>query len=279
MNLNFVRYADLARVIGAVPPMPEIRCVVGVPRSGMIPATMLAIQMNVPVGMVGSDVAGGGARTNGGCMLPDNGILLVDDSVLTGRSMREAKATLMQRGIPEDAIRTMAVFVAPGSETMVDNYCFVLKPPRIFEWNLFNNDLARNVMFDMDGVLCFDPTAFDDDGEEYGIALRTATPRFLPQRPVHSIVTNRIERWRKTTEEWLTLHGVKYGELVMQPHKTAAERRLLSDPADYKAKRYRESEAWLFVESHDHIGKAIAQMSRRPVFSVQSGSVFKEKAK
>lgn len=275
--MNFVRYADLARVVGAIPPMPEIRCVVGVPRSGMIPATMLAIQMGVPVGMVGSDVAGGGARSRGGKYLPDNGILLVDDSVLTGTAMSRAKATLIEQGVPEGEIKTLAVFAAPGSEGKVDYYCHRLMVPRVFEWNLFNCDAARKIMFDLDGVMCFDPDVFDDDGDEYGKAIRTATPRFVPQRPVHSIVTNRIERWRKTTEEWLAQHGVEYGDLVMQPFETAAERRAKSKPAEYKADKYRRSSAALFVESHDAIGRGIFQVSRKPVFSVESGAYFKER--
>jgi uncharacterized HAD superfamily protein len=275
VNLSFVRYADLARVVGGIPPMPEIRCVVGVPRSGMVPAAMLAIQMGVPLGMAGTGVAGGGARIGGDTKLPDHGILLVDDSILTGQSMREAKAALVDQGVPEHAIQTLAVFAYPGAEDMVDFYSFVLPAPRIFEWNLFNSDLARNVMFDLDGVMCFDPEVFDDDGDEYAAAIRTATPRFLPRRPVHSIVTNRIERWRRETEEWLALHGVAYGDLVMQPFETAAERRERSDPAEYKGARYADSEAWLFVESHDAIAEGICGVAKRPVLSIQSYRIFK----
>ena len=273
-GLSFVRYADLPSVIASIPHIAGVKCVVGVPRSGMLPATMLAIKLGVPVGMVGSGVAGGGARIGGNDKLPDNGILLVDDSVLTGASMREAKATLIEQGIPEAAICTLALFMYPGSEDKVDYFAGVVPAPRIFEWNLFNNCLARNVVFDMDGVLCDDPEPFDDDGEEYGRALRTAVPRFLPRLPVHSIVTNRIERWRRTTEEWLSLHGVKYGELVMQPFDTAAERREKSNPAEYKALRYKDTDAWLFVESHDAIAKPLARMAQRPVFSVQTSSIF-----
>ena len=274
MHLSFVRYSDLARIVGAVPPMPWVRCIVGVPRSGMIPATMLSVQMNRPLGMVGSNEAHGGFRSDVDG-LPDHGVLLVDDSVNTGRAMRDAKQKLVDQGVKEEAIKTYAVVASPEAVNEVDYHSVVLPRPRIFEWNLFGNDLARYVMFDMDGVMCFDPEAFDDDGEEYHRSIREATPRFLPTRPVHSIVTNRIERWRQTTEEWLSLHGVKYGELVMQQYDTAAARRRHSHPAQFKAEHYGDSDAWLYVESHDQIGKQIADLSHRPVFTIQSGALFK----
>lgn len=275
INLSFVRYADLATIIGQVARPADLRCVVGVPRSGMIPATMLATRWNVPMAMCGGSVAGGD-RIGGDGDIPGEGVLLVDDSVLTGNSMRRAKARLIEQGIPASEITTFAPFVAPDAEGEVDHVVYRLSPPRLFEWNIWNNVLTWNIAFDMDGVLCFDPERFDDDGPEYEAALRDAVPRFLPRQEVGAIVTNRLERWREVTMDWLERHGVSYRKLVMQPYDTAAERRASSDPASFKSAYYGDSSHWLFVESHDAIGRGIAQKTRRPVWSLESGSIFKE---
>lgn len=274
MRLSFVRYADLAHLVNRHAFPPEIKCVIGVPRSGMFPAAMIATRLGVVLGMVGSTVARGGFRVKAEDLKPNDPILLVDDSVRTGASMEEAKHDLVRSGIPESSIRTMAILADPDAVDKVDCHIAEVPTPRIFEWNLWHNDLTAHVMFDMDGVFCFDPPVFDDDGPAYENAIRNAVPRFLPSRPIHSIVTNRIERWRGVTEKWLERHGVEYGSLVMQPFDTAEERRSTSDPAAYKALHYGDSAAWLFVESHDHLGSRIAEVSGKPVFSVETSSIF-----
>jgi len=83
-------------------------------------------------------------------------------------------------------------------------------------------------------------------------------------------VTNRLERWRGLTEAWLARHGVRCGELAMQPHPTAAARRRAGDYGCFKGERYARSDALLFVESSEAQARRIHEVSGRPVLSLET---------
>ncbi|MDR1727455.1 MAG: hypothetical protein LBT74_05950 [Acidobacteriota bacterium] len=61
-----------------------------------------------------------------------------------------------------------AVYVKPGSEQLVDIAFTVLEMPRLFQWNYLNHVVIEQSCFDLDGVLCVDPTEEEnDDSEKY----------------------------------------------------------------------------------------------------------------
>lgn len=258
-------------IVGMLHKLPPVDVVLGVPRSGMLPATMIATELGLPLGVAGGDFIGGGVRLTGSFSqkadrpLEGSRILLVDDTVNTGGSMRSSQAAT---GLP---CITCSVYAA--SEGTVDFYGSILPFPRVFSWNLFHHVVLDETLVDMDGVLCLDPIPFDDDGYAYQNALINTVPLHRPKK-VRGIVTNRIERWRGITEDWLAAHHISYEFLVMRPHATAALRRLDVSPGAYKATVYADSGATLFIESSDTQAAEIAQLSKKPVISVESYRLF-----
>ena len=110
----------------------NVELIVGVPKSGMLVATLIASQLNIP---------------------------LIDlDSFLDGRIYHNGSTK--QR---ED--RHLEV---KESADLVDIYFKECTLSRMFEWNYMHHPLLKNTCVDIDGVLCRNPTEEEnDDGEKY----------------------------------------------------------------------------------------------------------------
>jgi len=277
LGLTFVTYAELARDAAALAPrVPRgVRAVFAVPRSGALAAAVLATELHLPLGLVGAAAPAAGRRlAELGQDVPAAGpVLLVDDSWSTGGAMWAAREALRAQGVTD--VVTCALYVTEPGRRAVDLWARVAPPPRIFRWNLWASARTRRVMCDLDGVLCEDPAAFDDDGDAYRRAIASASPRCRPLGPVHSIVTNRIERWRGVTESWLRRHGVEHGGLHMQAHATAAARRAAGDYGAWKGRVYAGSDALLFVESDEEQARRIREVSGRPVLSLETEALHR----
>lgn len=245
----------------------DIGAVYGIPRSGLLPASIIATALGVDLGVVGGPPLFG-ARKSLFVREPGNKILLVDDSIFGGGAMSRAKSILNKE------CYTCAVYAHPKSKDCLDFYAIELDGPRFFEWNFAGIKATENYMFDMDGVICEDPRVYDDDGPGYQTEIKVVRPLYLPQTKIKAICTNRIERWRPETEAWLKKYNVVYDKLIMQPFKTAVERRKFSNPGEYKAKHYVKSGAAVFIESHDWQAKVIAAKSNKPVLSIESMKLF-----
>jgi uncharacterized HAD superfamily protein/hypoxanthine phosphoribosyltransferase len=273
--IGYVSVAQLASVIRdnlhRVP--RDVELVVGIPRSGMIPAHLLALYMNRLVvdleTFLAKGAAGHGRTRAPGSEVPDplaaRHVLLVDDSMSSGRSMQEALERVRAARFP-GKVTTLAVIVTPSMTSGVDLYFKELPRPRVFEWNLFHHPEMENSCFDLDGVLCVDPTDHDnDDGPRYLQFLSAARPRFVPTRKIAHIVSARLEKYRAQTEDWLGRHGIAYGKLHLIDLPSAAERQRLGVHATHKAAVYQASVAVLFYESDVQQAKDIARLSGKPV--------------
>jgi uncharacterized HAD superfamily protein len=125
------------------------------------------------------------------------------------------------------------------------------------------------MMIDMDGVICEDPSIFDDDQEAYIEEIRRLRPLFCP-RSFQSICTHRLERFRPITEAWLQNHNIRATSIQMYPAKIAAERRKTAGPyGKWKGQVYAQSTAVLFVESCHLQAIKIHQVSQKPVLSIE----------
>lgn len=233
----------------------DIYRVIGIPRSGLLPATIIATELNAYLSMDGKTFVRGSRLT--GVHMPgqESMTLLVDDTYSTGRAM-----SLFIQGCDCDIDYNAALYVAPGREKDLDFFGKIVDHPRIFEWNLFNSMHMKYALLDMDGVICYDPDHFDNDGEEYRRAIINAKPLHLPMTGVRAIVTGRLERWRPETEAWLAKYEVKYDHLYMAPYETAVERRKHSMAA-FKAEKLYENTGCFFVESEPNQAYQIATMS------------------
>ena len=202
----------------------QIDAVVPALRSGMIPAFRIAEKLHLPI-MVENTLYGGYRLSKGRKV---KNILIVDDSINSGRSMYDEIIKYKD----DYNVYTSAVIASFSSKSKVNFYTLVVDQPRMFEWNMFNSTNTNKVMFDMDGVICINPRVFDNDGESYQNEIKNLPRLFVPSYAVHSIVTNRIERWRPETEAWLKSNGVTFGSLIMQQYSTAVERRATSDAGE-----------------------------------------------
>jgi orotate phosphoribosyltransferase len=164
-------------------------------------------------------------------------------------------------------VQYCAIYVKPGSGDMVDYFCEVLPTPRVFEWNIIHTAIAKDFCFDIDGVLCRDPTSEEnDDGPRYEQFIKSVKPMLVPSHEVGWLVTCRLEKYRRMTEAWLAKHNIAYRELVMMDYPTKEARMAAGTYAPFKADVYRRTGAKLFIESSPRLTEQIAELSGQPVF-------------
>ncbi len=250
-----------------IPYLPrDIGVVYGVPRSGMLPATIISTILGVKCGVLGGN-ANIGARGENITLPHGAKALLVDDSIHKGRAMFRAKKIMDSYNIE---YYTCSVYAYSLSSELIDYYAEINDNKKIYQWNFSGIKATKLFSWDMDGVICTNPTVYDNDGLEYRREiLEGVKPLILPQVKVHSIVTNRIERWRPETVAWLEKYGVQYDNLVMQPFLTATERRAKSNAASFKAEYFKTANSTVFIESSDKQAKKISLMTGKPVLSIE----------
>ncbi|HXG47021.1 MAG TPA: orotate phosphoribosyltransferase, partial [Methylomirabilota bacterium] len=280
--MNFRSYSDLVTTLAVWQQrLPrDFTLICGIPRSGLMVASLLALQWNLPVTDVASLAAGrvlpGGRRQTARGVDPDRfldtpqRILVVEDSVCAGAGVRRARADLAAVAKRHE-IRYAAVYAALEGRNTVDYVAEVIGMPRVFEWNLFHHPVLRQSCVDIDGVLCRDPSGEEnDDGPRYREFLRSVEPRFVPSEEIGWLVTGRLEKYRSETEEWLRRHGIRYRELRMLDVPDMQTRRETGAAVAFKAEQYRRTGAELFIESDPRQAAEIAARARRHVIATDS---------
>jgi hypothetical protein len=244
--------------------------VVGIPRSGMIPAALISTMWQKPL----ADVIGYGRGIvhgrSGTAAAPGRRVLLVDDTVNKGGAMARAVA-LLPKGTKVTRLAVFGPYQVADPLSIVDVWFEECRGPRVFAWNLWKHKRLPRWGFDMDGVLCRDCTKPEnDDGPRYAEFLTNVEPLFLPQRPIGHIVTARAEKYRPETEAWLKHHGVQFEGLHMTPFHTKAERmsamKFAGGRGGWKANIARELGVEMFIESCPKQGAIIAREAGVPVF-------------
>jgi len=272
---GFLSFGDLAaKISGSIDRVPlGIEMVVGIPRSGMIPAYMVGLYRNIPVldlpSFLSDKTPEQGLRKFGSerkSAMQARWILLVDDSISTGRAMREALGKIKASGYT-GKVTTCAAVAEPSRHRYVDIHFCEIPNPRLFEWNAFHRPgIVEEACFDLDGVLCVDPTDDEnDDGARYLEFLRHARPRFRPTLEIGDIVSARLEKYREPTEKWLSENNIKYRRLHLIDLPSAEDRVRLKAHCPHKAKVYSESGANIFFESDPSQAEEIARLTSKPV--------------
>lgn len=284
MRVNFVSYRDLYRdTLDLERRLPrDIVGVIGVPRSGMLPASIIALHRNIPLLSI---VQPSSPAEDHKVMWLDSGrrhceyavgkLLLVDDSIYMGSAMLAAK-TIVDEAYPKTGHCTAAVYGSPETPDArkADYIGRIVPANRYFAWNLFHHDDLKNAMLDLDGVVCHDPDITDSvDESAYAAWLPNAEPFNVPTVPIGAICTNRLLRNYDETAAWLQRHRVDYRELFMSTATTPAERSMESI-GEFKGRTYRDSRFTLFIESDCRQAFHIARVSGKPVISIDTGEVF-----
>lgn len=274
--MNYRTISDLNQVIlKRLYILPrDIDLIVGIPRSGMFPANLLALYLNLPVTDLGSFLNGhiykAGERGRFIDIKQFKKILIIDDSIASGSAMLKCKEEVKPLEKMFD-IKFGAIYVIPGKEYLVD-YAFDIVPlPRYFQWNILNHSTLQKACVDIDGVLCVDPTTEqNDDGERYIDFLLHAKPLYIPGAKIGTLVTSRLEKYRKETETWLEKNNVKYNKLVMLDLPNKEARQKANCHASHKAKEYQAGSYALFIESSLSQAVEINQITHKPVLCTEN---------
>lgn len=292
--VRWIGNARLARDSATLAGMLPHDCggIVGIPRSGMMPATLIATQLYLPLytltstGPVRSDWT-----TSRGCRGGKGPLAVVDDTVYAGHASWRARELLTRLEVDHVIA---AVYCTPWMTHAVDHYAAVLPPPHVLEWNWANvgpnvgrwdGGDARNrvwgggVACDMDGILCEEPRVPDADSgpglERYRQWILGARPLMLPRmNPIKLVVTGRVERWRPETEAWLAKRGVRVERLVMHPAATAGERDRAGDVAAMKGREFAASRCGIFIESDPRQCGTIHEVSGKVVICPATEGVW-----
>ncbi len=248
--------------------------IVGVPRSGMLPANLLALYLNKPYTDIHSFLNGHIYKAGARGQFFDSGefhkILIVDDSVSSGKAMIEVKEQLKPYS-DRFSLSYCAVYMLPGKEDLVDYYFETVPLPRYFQWNIFNHTSLEKACFDIDGVLCADPApGQNDDGELYRDFLLNAQPLYIPGAKIGTLVTSRLEKYRKETELWLEKNNVRYNDLLMLDLPDMAARQRANNHAEHKAGVYKSKPYVLFFESDLNQAREINRLTGKPVFCTET---------
>lgn len=291
--MKYVTIADLAATIRRnVHKIPhDVDFVIGVPRSGVIAAGIIAEFLNAPLIDVDSFAKFGALPTGGRRSrfhrrpaTERSRVLVVDDTIFHGWSLRETKNKLapFARKFGYEFLYLAVYLEGPNDGVDIwledlrrytDGYTtFVL-----YEWNIFHHvpKIMGECIYDIDGVLCLDPPD-ERDRRAYVDYLQKAIPLFTPTVKVGELVTYRLEKYREATEEWLRSEGVNYGALTMFPAESYEERAGTGvSPAVFKADIYRQRTwAKLFVESDDRQAREIFGLTGRPVYCVETNKMY-----
>lgn len=213
--MNYRTLAQMSATIRAnlhrIPRMP----VVGIPRSGLIAASIIATLKNVQLCTVNEALA-----------MNPSAFLLVDDSMSGGETMDKTLRLFRQidgASIPD--VTTFTVYVKPN-RPKPHIWLEEIPGPRVFEWNWAKHTSLRNALLDIDGVICDEDERITnwDDPDHVRKVRESASILHLPKYKVKCIATGRKETEREQTAAYLERHGIRYEHLYMSTKERGARR-------------------------------------------------------
>ena len=260
--MNFISLTELYRDMAAWErQLPQFDAICGVPRSGLIPATYIALRRNIRLVTLSDLLRQPEGVIKRAALRPNNPIckynlpygnrlLIVDDSTssdsVTFKDLRSKLETQTDLQITYGAV------YRASAKSQVDCYYREVAQPRMFEWNWWRNWWTQFALCDLDGVLCEDWKGKSEVSNDLEFAkhVQEVAPLYIPQVPIAAVVTSRIEKYRKETEKWLAKHNVMYSKLIMHSAATPEQRRQMNDHAIQKAEAYKSvPESNFFIES------------------------------
>jgi hypoxanthine phosphoribosyltransferase len=270
--------ADTVRLARELP--ADIDLVVAIPRSGLIPGSVLAATLHAPLHTVrGTRVqhAGHGARLDREKhqALEPRHVLIVDDTAARGRAMTAA-LPVVARAFPRARVTRAVIYSHPAGRHAVDLCAAILPGPHYLAWNWANAGHGASMAMDFDGVLCEDcPGGSDDDGERYARFLATTRPLAWPRRrPIHTIITARHRRYEGQTRDWLGRHGLAVDHLVMRDWDLDPATPFAQQIAAWKALHLSRTGLPLMAESCPIQAEAIARLTGKAVLCPAAERVF-----
>ncbi len=219
MMLNYRSFNDLnaciRRNLAAIPRDTDL--IVGIPRSGLLAANLLALHLNVALtdldGLLADKLFPSG-RTRGQRHPNPSAarhILVVDDSLHSGGTIARAQKALAGTAY---ANRTSYLTVY-GTERALDHVdiCLEVCPlPRVFEWNLLHHPFLERACVRLEGILL--PASTGHAGPDQPGSLSDRVPLAVPTRTIRVIVTSRPPEQERELVRWLLDCGIRFLHLA-----------------------------------------------------------------
>lgn len=247
--------------------------IVGIPRSGMVPAYMIALYLNknccdLDAFVQNRPLKTGITRTpKDDLKYPHDAkkILVVDDCIASGRSLSLALENVPQ---PErNKIVTLAIYSSEKKRDDVDIFFESLPGPRLFEWNIFHSSIVKRACFTLDGVICNSSSEMVIGSQHGTDLMMNSDPAIVPSGKIGCIVSDRPEKYREITEKWLKKHGIEYEALMMNKNGNKSS-------VHFKAELYKKSGQELFFERDRKKALAIFKLTKKPVYCVGTNEMF-----
>lgn len=283
--MNYRSYNDLSMCVWKnlykIPSNTDL--LVGIPRSGMMVALMISKFTNIPCISLDDFIQKKDAKTtysNNKSEVKINNvknIIIIDDSISSGRTFSNIKNSISH--IRDVNIKYLAVYYAHQENIKQIDICFEkVEGLRFFEWNfLFHPQVAECACFDIDGIVCRNPTQQEnDDGGKYIDFIQNVKPLFRQQKGsvISCFITCRLEKYRKYTEEWLKKYFA-YKQLIMLDLPSKQERHRLNMYGKYKGEIFKQRKEQIFFESNINEAIEIRSVSKKEVFCTDTMEMLK----
>lgn len=243
--------------------------VVGIPRSGMIPAYIIALALNVNCTDIASWVnnrplkRGGTRKVRKDIGFPWEAkkVLVVDDSIMSGESMKNAlveiPSWLSLRA------HTLAVYSNKPIRNDVDIILEFVPCPRVFEWNVFHHSVISRSCISLESM------AYEDRASEGGIINRF---RYTTSGQINTIVSCRRESSRNEVEALLNDVGISYRSLVMASEDD--DLITVESLVRLKVDAFKSSSADMFIEGDSGQSRYICREVAKPVFCLNDNLMY-----
>lgn len=222
--------------------------VCAVPRAGLIVGGLLAQNWNLPLStpeLLSRGLCWNVSGQNSEFLTAKEfrKVLLVDDSIGSGRTLKDSERLIRKRVIDADIVKAVIITTHEG-KSQVDYYKRVIHAvDSVFEWQLGSSRYRNwSVACDFDGVICNETTL---------------EPLFIPHYVLDAIVTARPEARRKETEDWLKRYDVRYRQIFLDDKPLA------------KIEIIRKLKPKFFIESDDNLARDIWRLANVPTLSYQ----------
>jgi hypothetical protein len=260
-KLVYTKTTDLVRdtykLVKYVPP----RCngIIGIPRSGMLPASILATHMQLPLGELRPDgsisMLGSGGRGKF-TRYADGKYFIVDDTCHNGYSLQQAKKSYKGN----DAI--WAVVYNRDKNRMPDVYAVDLSV-HLLEYNCWNNGQinGQSIVKNLQGGFAVDLFVIMEKKAD----IKTSPPIMVPRLHAVPLVIGHLpEASRSEVEDWLRKYQINVNQLVLYDG---------DDIASFKGLCYKDSNCGVFFENDINQCQGIANAANKPVIHPESGKV------
>ena len=263
--------------------------VLGVPRSGMIPALIIGEKLNIGTASIYEFIEHGtdcfthhGNRKLNSIVCEKKRILVVEDTCYSGRSLKKTSDSL-QKFSDQYEFVFMCVYMEGSGKFFIPDLYFVdirskIKNQKLdialYEWNIMNHHVSNKMVFDIDGVIFVDPPD-ERNTEQYVNYINNPIPLFVPATSAQlTLCTYRMRKYYEETVKSLEKVGIK-NPIVHMYNCTKYEDR--TTPS-YLFKSYVYSEVEkdkvLFVESEDFQAQKIHEITGKAVYCPTTNKMY-----